>query len=101
MNGDIRSIESTSLITNTHHYQALMAMSHHRQKLIPVFVLHSSRQFYVSGCLDPSLLEEACLSTINNIKYDASMAQTIKIDMIVGNGLVIKRKSRTSNTFSE
>jgi hypothetical protein len=67
-------------------------------KMLSVFILHSSQDYYVSACLDESLIESSRIKSIlNNSNLKPSALQRVKIDILVTNDCTIKQSSNKSN----
>ncbi|CAF0780388.1 unnamed protein product [Brachionus calyciflorus] len=71
-------------------------------EMLSIFILHSSHDFYVSGCLDKSLLEENVLKNVlKNPEFKPKNVQKIKLDVVFGTDISIKPKKdpQTNSDF--
>ena len=61
--------------------------------MISIFILHSSQDFYISACLDESLIDDYLLnSVINNSKYKPKTLHKIKLDVLFSSSIIIRNK---------
>jgi hypothetical protein len=66
-------------------------------KMLSVFILHSSQDYYVSACIDESLIESNKIKSIlNNNQLKPNALQKVKIDLLVTNDCIIKQSSNNS-----
>lgn len=71
-----------------------------KEEMLSIFILHSSQDFYLSGCLDKSLLDSSLLKNIvKNPEFRPMSIQKIKLDVVFGADIVI-RKDNGVPTFS-
>ncbi|RNA27919.1 hypothetical protein BpHYR1_028651 [Brachionus plicatilis] len=75
--------------------------SEDQDQMVSIFILHSSHDFYLSGCLDKSLLDASLLkNVITNVEFKPRSVQKIKLDVVFGADIVIKRDHGVP-TFSQ
>lgn len=59
--------------------------------MLSIFILHSSHDFYVSGCMDETLLSESILKNcIKNSDFKPKSVQKIKLDVVFNSDIIIK-----------
>ena len=59
--------------------------------MISIFILHSSHDFYISACLDESLIDEQLLTTIiNNNNFKPKTIHKIKLDVVFSSSIMIR-----------
>lgn len=72
-----------------------------KEEMLSIFILHSSHDFYLSGCLDKSLLDSSLLkNVIKNPEFKPKSVQKIRLDVVFGADIVIKKDNSVS-TFSQ
>ncbi len=61
--------------------------------LLPVFILNKLNDFYVSACIDESLIDKEMLQNIfNNKMYKPNLLQKIKLDVLFSSDIVVQSK---------
>ena len=61
--------------------------------MVSVFILHSSHDFYISACLDESLIDNHLLHTvINNQNFKPKTLHKIKLDVLFSSNIIIRNK---------
>jgi hypothetical protein len=64
--------------------------------ILSIFILHSSNDFYISACLDETLIDESLLNgTIKNLDYKPSALQSVKLDVVFASNIIIRNKNQS------
>ncbi len=59
--------------------------------MISIFILHSSHDFYISACLDESLIDDHLLTSIvNNNNFRPKTIHKIKLDVVFSSNIMIR-----------
>ena len=59
--------------------------------MISIFILHSSHDFYISACLDESLIDDHLLTSIvNNNNFKPKTIHKIKLDVVFSSNIMIR-----------
>ena len=61
--------------------------------MVSIFILHSSHDFYISACLEESLIDDHLLNTmIKNPSFRPKTLHKIKLDVLFSSNIIIQNK---------
>ena len=80
-------------INNESSHQANEIANINNAAMLSIFIMHNSHDFYLSACIDESLIEENLLRNIlKNKDFKPNALQKIKLDVSFASNIVIQNK---------
>lgn len=67
-------------------------------EMLSVFILHNSQDFYISACIDESLIESGLIKNIfKNKNFKPNVLQKVKLDVLFSSDIIIRNRNSLRN----